>query len=66
VQLPELAHVLGVGAARGTLEDGGQLLNRRVGQEDAEPLAELALADLGVAVAVGAERRVRVVHVQRS
>jgi hypothetical protein len=45
------------------LEHRGQALEARTAEEDAELLAEHALADVRVAVAVGAERRLGVVHV---
>ena len=41
-------------------------LQRRVREERAEALAQLALQHVRVAVAVGAERRLGVVHVQRA
>ena len=51
---------------RPRLEHAGQTLEARLGQEHrAAALAELAFADPRVAVAVGAQRRHRVVQVQR-
>src|SRR4051794_22937997 len=72
---PALAQVLGeldllgarpalVGPRR--LHDARQPVEARLGQEHGAAVgAELALRDVGVAVAVGAERRLRVVEVQR-
>ena len=48
------------------LEVGGEVLERRVGEERAEALAHLALEDVRVPVAVRAERRRAVVDVQRA
>ena len=48
------------------LEVGAQVLQRRVGEEGAEALAELALEDVRVPVAVRAERRGAVVDVERA
>ena len=48
------------------LEVGAELLERRMGEERAEALADLALEDVRVAVAVRAERGRAVVHVQRA
>src|SRR3954465_14161154 len=42
------------------------MLELRMGDEDAQVLAEHPVADVVVAVAVGAEWRLRVVHVQRA
>jgi len=46
------------------LEDGGEVLQAWVREERAEPLAHQSVADVLVAVAVRAERRLRVVRVQ--
>ena len=46
------------------LEQRRQSLELRVGEEDAELLAEQAVADVFVPVEVRAERRLRVVHMQ--
>ena len=48
------------------LEVRGELLERRMREEDAHALAHLALEHVGVAVAVRAERRRAVVDVQRA
>src|SRR5689334_2453398 len=69
VELLRLSHLVGVGSvsvAAGDLEQRRQLLQLRMSEEDAELLADHALADVVVPVAVGAERRLRVVHVQRA
>src|SRR5919199_2634484 len=67
VQLFQLPHLVGVRPlvvlAR-HLEQGGQSLELWMTQEDAELLADQALADVRVPVAVRAERGSRVVHVQ--
>jgi len=52
-------------ARPGNLEQRGQALQLRMGEKDAELLSEKAVADVVVAVAVRAERRLRVVDVQR-
>jgi hypothetical protein len=52
-----------VAVLAGHLEECGQLLELRVGEEDAEVLAEQACADVVVAVAVRAQRNLRVVRV---
>ena len=54
----------GRGRRPGNLEQRGQALQLRVAEEDAELLADQAVADVLVPVAVRAERRLRVVHVQ--
>ena len=51
-------------SAPGDLEQRGQALEGGMAEEDAEPLAELALEDVRVPVAVRPERRLRVVQVQ--
>src|SRR5207247_10746292 len=48
------------------LEVDGQVLEARMREEGAEALAELALEDVRVAIAVRAERRRGGVHVQRA
>ncbi len=54
-----------VGARR--LQHARQSVETRLGEEDgAAAAAELALADVGVAIAVGAQRRLGVVEVQRA
>src|SRR5437764_358597 len=67
VQLFQLPHLVGVGAmavrAR-HLEQRREALEPRVREEDAELLADQALADVRVPVAVRPERRGRVVHVE--
>jgi hypothetical protein len=69
VQVTQLLHFLGVGAvtvfAR-HLHHRRQILYRSVPEEDAEALAHHALTDVRVPVAVRAERRLRVIHVQRA
>jgi len=47
-------------------DDGRQMLQARVPEEDGEPVADQALAEVGVSVAVRPERRLRVVDVQRT
>jgi hypothetical protein len=49
----------------GNLEVGRQTLELRMREEDAELLAEQAVADVVVAVSIRPERGLRVVHVQR-
>ncbi|MFL5978363.1 MAG: hypothetical protein ACJ76O_07035, partial [Gaiellaceae bacterium] len=53
---------MAVGA--GHFEEGRQLLELRVGEEDAEVFAEQPGADVVLAVAIRAERRLRVVRVK--
>jgi len=53
-----------VAVAPGDLEQRGEPLQLRVAEKDAELLAEEAVADVVVPIAVRAERRLRVVHVQ--
>src|SRR6059036_3136657 len=69
VQIPELAHLVRVWPllvlARG-LEEDREVLQRRVTDEDAELLAHQTVEEVRVAVAVRAERRRRVVDVQRA
>src|SRR5919204_4744380 len=49
------------------LDHAGQALEARLGEEDAAaPPPELALSDVGMPVAVGAQRRLRVVEMQRA
>jgi hypothetical protein len=64
-ELPNLIRIRSVTCAR-HLEDRRQLLDGGMGEERAEPLAELALADIRVPVAVRPQRGVGVVHVQRT
>jgi hypothetical protein len=52
-----------VAVASRDLQQRGEALQLRVAEEDAELLAEQAVADVLVAVEVRAERRLRVVHV---
>jgi hypothetical protein len=69
VKGPELAYLVGVRAVSvlsGYLEDRRQALEPRVGEEDAELLAEHAIANVGVPVAIGSELRRSVVRVQRA
>jgi glutamyl-tRNA synthetase len=64
-QLRDLVHVGAVAGAR-HLEVGAQRLERRLGQEDTEALADLALEDVRVPIAVRAERGRAVVDVERA
>jgi hypothetical protein len=63
-QLRDLVRVRAVTVLAWNLENRGQALEARVGQEDPELVAEDALADVRVAVAVRAQLRLGVVHVQ--
>ena len=63
-QLLHLGRVRAVAVRAGDLEQRRQALERRMGEEDGQAVADLALADVRVPVAVRAERRRRVVHVQ--
>ena len=65
-QLLDLGRVGAVAVRTRRLHHGRQLLQRGMREERAEPLAELALEHVRVAVAVRAERRLRVVHVERA
>jgi hypothetical protein len=65
-QFPDLLRVRAVPVRSGNLQERRQPLELRMCQEDAEILAEQAFADVVVAVAVRAERRLRVVRVQRA
>jgi len=53
-----------VAVRAGHLEQCGQALQLRVPEEDRQLVADQAVADVVVPVAVRAERRLRVVHVQ--
>src|SRR3954454_3811119 len=69
-QFPRVRDLLGVGSATllaSGLDHERKLLEAGLGKEGRAALgAELALADVRVAVAVGAERRLGVVEVQRA
>src|SRR5437588_1581498 len=69
VEVTQLLDLLGVGSVTvlaGDLEHDRQVLQLRMREEDAEAFAHHALADVVVAVAVRAERRLRVVCMQRT
>jgi hypothetical protein len=69
VEVAELRDLVGirpVPVLAGDLEDGREALEAGVGQEHAELVGELALADVRVPVEVGAECRRGVVGVQRA
>jgi Family of unknown function (DUF5946) len=67
-QLARARHLSGIrtlSVGSGNLEQRGQVFEARLGEERPEPgAAELTLGKVGVAVAVRAERRLGVVHVQ--
>src|SRR5437763_15402216 len=65
-QLPHLVRVRALVVLSGHLEQRRESLEPRVREEDAELFAEQALLDVRVPVAVRAERRRGVVHVQRA
>jgi hypothetical protein len=64
-ELLNLVRVRSVAVGARDLEDRRQPLELRMREEDAHPVADLALEDVGVPVAVRAERRAGVVYVQR-
>src|SRR5581483_2079586 len=66
LRLPDLAGIRAFVLRAGHLEHGRQALQPVVSEEHAELLAEDSLADVRVAVAVRAERRCAVVHVERA
>ena len=64
-ELLDLVRVRSVAVRARDLEDRRQPLQLRVAEENAHACGDLALAEVRVAVAVRAERRRGVVHVQR-
>ena len=66
LRLPHLGRVRALVLRAFGLDHGGQSLQPRVAEEDAELLAEQALADVRMPVAVRTERRRGVVDVQRA
>src|SRR3954447_2337009 len=65
-QLLDLVGVRPVAVGAGNFEDDGQLLHCGVREEHADPFAHHAVPDVVVAVAVRAERRLRVVRMEHA
>src|SRR5437879_4864801 len=63
-KLPDLVGVRALAVGAGHLEDDGQTLQLRIREEDAQPFADQALADVVVAIAIRSERCFGVVRVQ--